>query len=186
MAHGVEPILPFDLAEATYLSPTFMSKMSETQLIAARARALQKRPEDLKHVKEAVIQGRFRSIQDFEKAHTATIKDYNFAPRALVLVRNSQIKNELNRKTKPKYLGPMVMVRRTKGGSYILAEVSGAISALRYAAFRVIPYHARTRIIDLVESLTHKTAPELDTLACESTPEDADEKPDSNENAETL
>ncbi|KAL5486251.1 hypothetical protein ACEPAI_7297 [Sanghuangporus weigelae] len=188
MAHGVEPILPFDLAEATYISPTFTSKMTETQLIAARARALQKRPEDLKRVKESVVQGRFRSIQDFEKAHAATIKDYNFAPGALVLVRNSQIENELNRKTKPKYLGPMVVVRRTKGGSYILAEVSGAISALRYAAFRVIPYHARTSIITSVEDLTKKTAQKLDNMAREPARKPAtehlEEDSDSNESAE--
>ena len=40
----------------------------------------------------------------------------------------------------------MVVVRRTKGGSYVLAELTGAVSSLRYAAFRLYPYHARTKI----------------------------------------
>ena len=37
----------------------------------------------------------------------------------------------------------MWVVRRTTGGAYILAELDGAESKTRYAAFRVIPYYAR-------------------------------------------
>jgi hypothetical protein len=37
----------------------------------------------------------------------------------------------------------MVVVRRTQNGSYRLAELDGTISNLRFAAFRIVPYHAR-------------------------------------------
>jgi len=37
----------------------------------------------------------------------------------------------------------MVVVHGTKGGTYILAELNGAVSKLRYVAFRVIHYLAR-------------------------------------------
>ena len=40
----------------------------------------------------------------------------------------------------------MAVVRKTIGGSYVLAELDGALSALRYAAFRLVPYHARTKL----------------------------------------
>jgi hypothetical protein len=40
----------------------------------------------------------------------------------------------------------MVIVWQTTHGAYILAEIDGAISKLRFAAFRVIPYHARRRM----------------------------------------
>jgi hypothetical protein len=36
----------------------------------------------------------------------------------------------------------MVIVRQTTHGAYILTEMDGAVSKLRFAAFRVIPYHA--------------------------------------------
>jgi hypothetical protein len=40
----------------------------------------------------------------------------------------------------------MVIVRQTIHGAYILAEMDSAISKLRFATFRVIPYHARRRM----------------------------------------
>ena len=46
---------------------------------------------------------------------------------------------------KPRYFGPMVVVKRTRNGAYRLAELDGAVSRLRFAAFRLIPYHARSR-----------------------------------------
>jgi hypothetical protein len=36
----------------------------------------------------------------------------------------------------------MVIVRQTTHGAYILAEMDSAVSKLRFATFRVIPYHA--------------------------------------------
>lgn len=38
----------------------------------------------------------------------------------------------------------MVVAKRTGGGNYRLAEVTGAVSKLRYAAFHIIPYYARS------------------------------------------
>jgi len=70
-------------------------------------------------------------------------QDYNFQVGSLVLVHNSHIKKELNHKTKPQFLGPMVIVHWTQGGTYILAQLNGTISRLQYAVFQVILYLAR-------------------------------------------
>ena len=51
---------------------------------------------------------------------------------------------EIGNKTKPRYCGPMLVIRRTRNGAYRLAKLDGAVSKLRYAAFRVVPYHARS------------------------------------------
>jgi hypothetical protein len=40
----------------------------------------------------------------------------------------------------------MVIVWQMTHGAYILAEMDGAISKLRFAAFCIIPYHARWRM----------------------------------------
>lgn len=39
----------------------------------------------------------------------------------------------------------MVVVRRTKGHSYVVAELDGSLSRMHVAAFRLIPYLTRTK-----------------------------------------
>jgi hypothetical protein len=45
-------------------------------------------------------------------------------------------------KTRLCYYGPMVVLRCTHNGAYRLGELDSTISRLRYAAFRLISYHA--------------------------------------------
>lgn len=146
MAHGVEPLLPFDLTEATYMAPAMDAPITTSDLIAIRGRQLMKRAKDLAMAKQRVIAARFESIKQFEKQHSAVIKNFVFSPGDLVLIRNTRVEAEASRKLKPRYLGPMAVVRKTRGGAYILAELDNAVSQTRYAAFRVIPYHARSRL----------------------------------------
>jgi len=47
IAHGVEPLFPFNLAEATYMCLPQDAPLAADDLIALHARQLQKRPEDL-------------------------------------------------------------------------------------------------------------------------------------------
>ena len=145
MAHGVEPVLPFDITLATFLVPDITDKLSTADLITTRTRQLQRREDDLAAIHSNVLKSRFESVRQFERQFENTIRDYNFGPGAFVLVRNSSVENDLGRKAKPRYIGPMVVLRRTKNGSYRLAELDGTISNLRFAAFRLVPYHARSR-----------------------------------------
>ena len=55
---------------------------------------------------------------------------------------------------KPRYLGPMMVLRRTTGGSYLLAELDTAVSRLRYAAFQLIPYYSHLSSIIRITDLT--------------------------------
>ena len=86
--------------------------------------------------------------------------DYNFSPGRLVLLRNTRIKIELNRKTKPCYLGPYVVVRRTQGGLYIIAELDGSVVKHRVAAFRLIPYFPQEKLSIPVTRLVGSTVNE--------------------------
>ena len=142
MVHGVEPILPFDLALATFLMPNLTMPLSTADLLIAHARQLQKRPADLAAIHDRIITSRFTSACRFKRQHTNTIRDFDFASGALVLVRSAGSDMD---KMRPRCYGPMVVLRRTRQGAYRLSELDGAISRLHYAAFRLILYHACSR-----------------------------------------
>ena len=58
IAHGVEAVLPFDIAEATYLLPPVEVPTSTESLIACHTLQLLKRPEDLRDMADRVQIGR--------------------------------------------------------------------------------------------------------------------------------
>lgn len=145
-ATGTHPIMPMDIYEATYLIPPPDTVWSTEVLIANRARQLQKRTEDLQRIHSAVYEARREAMAKFQEDHAKTIVDFNFKRGDLVLVRNTAIEKELNRKMKPRYYGPMVVISRNRGGAYILCELDGTMFHRPFAAFRLVPYFARRRI----------------------------------------
>jgi hypothetical protein len=142
MVHGVEPTLPFDLTQATFLVPNLTQPLSTQDLLATCTCQLQKCPTDLATIHDHIAASHHASAHQFEKHFANTIRNYDFAPGSLVLVRNTLPNMD---KMKPHYLGPMVILQHTCNGAYRLGELDGMISKLRYAAFRLILYHACSR-----------------------------------------
>lgn len=149
-ATGAHPVLPLDIIEATYLVPPPTRMLDTTELIAQRAIALQKRRDQVSRIRSKVYEARREAARRFESDHRYTIRDFNFQRGDLVLIRNTAIEKSLNRKMRPRYTGPMVVVARNRGGAYLIAELDGTVLDRPIAAFRVVPYLARRSIqIDL-------------------------------------
>jgi hypothetical protein len=168
--------LSIDLAEGTFLvvlsdQETFSTMDLETW----QAHQLQKCQQDLNNIKEKVLKVRYQSIRNFEQHYCHSIVDYDFKPSTYVLVCNSKVEYELSCKTKPCYLGPMIVVRRTKGGAYILAELDGAVSKLHYAAFHLLPYLLRNETKISVTSIMGLDEEALNSLASKNVEEPNDE-----------
>ena len=107
---GTHPLLPLDIAEATYLLPPPDAPLSSTDLIARRAVALQKRQSHLAALASDVYAARIKAVICFEQEHAATIVKYDFKLGDLVLIRNTVIEKSLNRKMRVRYLGPLIVI----------------------------------------------------------------------------
>lgn len=143
LLHATDPVLPFDLTEATFLVEGFRAGISTSELLSLRIRQLHKHEEDIARAAETLRKSRFKSKAQFEKRFHRKLQKDLYKPGELVLIRNTAVEVQMNRKDKPRYLGPYQVVRKNKGGAYILAEVDGAVLHERVAAFRLIPYITR-------------------------------------------
>ena len=148
LLHGTNPLLPFDLSEATFMVEGFHSGLSTSELLALRIRQLGRHQEDIDKAAHTLRQARFKSKLQFEQRFHRRLQKRNYEPGELVLVRNSRLEMTIAKfKTDPRYLGPYEVVRRTKRGTYILRELDGAVHAEHYAAFRILPYISRNNPI---------------------------------------
>ena len=99
----------------------------------------------------------------FEKKHFQMIENYAFEQGDLVLVHNMKIEKSLDKKMKLRYLGPLIMVSRTKREVYIVCELDGAALHNLIVQFHVIPYLARKSIF-LPERFTDIGKTRLDEM----------------------
>lgn len=145
---GTHPLMPLDLMEATWMLPPPTGPLITSDLLIARARALEKREEDLERLRSKVYSARRKRMEEFEAKHAATIRDFDFKRGELVLVRNTSFEKHVSsiRKMRARYYGPMVVISKNRGGAYVLSELNGTLFHRPYAAFRLIPFFARRAI----------------------------------------
>ncbi|KNZ73348.1 hypothetical protein J132_07646 [Termitomyces sp. J132] len=143
MVTGAHPTLPEDLVEATWLIELSEGPLSIEELIGYCTRALAKHHQHMEEMRERVGKDKLQWALNFAEEHKNSIKDFNFKPLDLVLVKNMITESSHSAKMLPCFHGPMVVITKTRGGNYIVAELDGSVWQTRVAAFRIVPYTAQ-------------------------------------------
>lgn len=173
---GAHPVIPLDLNEATWLVEYPDTIMDTADLVGLRARALAKHTYHVDEMRERVHKFKETEAYKYAEKYKHVIKDYKFEPGNLVLVRNTAIEDSMNRRNKERWEGPMIVVRRTKGGSYIICGMNGAVLQGKVGRFRVSPFHQRHEITlgKKIEELIDVSKERLDEMENEESDDEED------------
>jgi hypothetical protein len=88
-----------------------------------------------------------------------------------VLMWNAVIEKLLNRKMKPRYLGPLIVLLRNRGGAYILCELDRLVLRNTVTVFQLVPYFAR-KSIDLPDGAIDISTEKLREMERQETTEE--------------
>ncbi|EGN94244.1 hypothetical protein SERLA73DRAFT_155609 [Serpula lacrymans var. lacrymans S7.3] len=117
--------------------------MSTEDLISLRIRQLEKRQNDLQQAALTIRKTRLRSKAQFEKLYARRMFKNEYQPGELVLVRNTQVEKELDRKESLVTMALMKLCDVLKEDHMLLKEMDGSVSRRGIAAFRLLPYFNR-------------------------------------------
>nr|GAT49540.1 predicted protein [Mycena chlorophos] len=113
-----------------------------------------------------VMREKQQSVAEYAAKYRHVIRDYHFGPGDVVLVRNTVDEDSLSARNRERWWGPVIVVRRTRGGAYIVCEFNGAVWQKKIGQFRVIPYEQRKKLTlgPRIEELLDISTEALDEL----------------------
>ncbi|KAE9384292.1 hypothetical protein BT96DRAFT_842475 [Gymnopus androsaceus JB14] len=104
-------------------------------------------------MRQRVYGKRLDWVAKIEQEHAATIKNFRFNGGDLVLARNTRVEKTFTRKNRMRYMGPLIVIRRNRGGSYVVAEMDGTVLRGKIGAFRCLPHIAQYNPIELPDNI---------------------------------
>jgi hypothetical protein len=169
---GAHPVLPLNVAEATWIAEYPDHLVSTDELVGLRARALAKHAVHIEEMRARMAAIKIKSAEDYAEKYKHVIKDYNFEPGDVVLVRNTVDEGSLSGRNRDRWWGPLIVVRKTRGGAYIVCEFNGAVWQKKIGKFRLIPYQQRQKLTigQHIEQLINASKETLDEMEEEPEP----------------
>ena len=175
---GNEPVLPIELEIPTWRILPWSEVHSTADLLAMRARQLQRRDEDLEeatlHLQRMRLEGKERHDLKYG------IREEELAIGSIVLLHDTRREKDMSRKLAFKWLGPYRISDAVRDkGTYMLEELDGSQLAGTFAGDRLKKFHPRQRLhLDHAPNLDHEELPNLDEFLLSDGDSDLSDVPD--------
>jgi translation initiation factor IF-1 len=117
--------------------------MSREELLAARIRQLERRPEDVERATEKLRTARIRNKERFDRTHRLRPKKIEEGDWVLVYDSSLDNQHKAARKFARRWFGPYVVTSVDDNGTYHLAELDGTRITVLVAGKRVMAFKKR-------------------------------------------
>jgi translation initiation factor IF-1 len=143
LMYGQKPVMPTERTIASWAALGWKNEMSREELLAARIRQLERRPEDVERATEKLRTARLRNKERFDRTHRIRAKKIEEGDRVLVYDSSLDNQHKAMRKLAPRWFGPYVVTSVDDNGTYHLAELDGTRITVPVAGKRVKAFKKR-------------------------------------------
>jgi hypothetical protein len=138
-----KPIMPTEQTITSWAAMNWNDEMSQEELLAARIRQLQRRPEDVERAAERLRAARVRNKERFNRTHWLRPKKIEDGDWVLVYDSSLDHQHKATRKFARRWFGPYVVTTVNGNGTYHLAELDGTRIVVPVAGKRIKAFKKR-------------------------------------------
>jgi hypothetical protein len=128
-----KPIMPTERTISLWAAMDWKDEMSREELLAARIRQLERRPEDVERAAEKLRSARMRNKERFDWTHRLRPKKIEEGDWVLVYDSSLDNQHKATRKFKRRWFGSYVVTSVNNNRTYHLAELDGTRIAVPMA-----------------------------------------------------
>ena len=143
LLYGQDPLHSFDMMDRSWHALDWNKVKSTADLLGLRIKQLSRREEYIGEASERMRKERQKAADYFLERNKARMIENAYSPGMVVLVWNNFLDFQFGNKGALRWMGPYIVVQRRPTGSYVLAELDGAVMKKPVAAKRLKLYHYR-------------------------------------------
>jgi hypothetical protein len=143
LMYGQKTVMPTERMIASWAALEWRNEMSREELLAARIRQLERRPEDVERATEKLRTARLRNKERFDRTHRLRPKKIEEGDWVLVYDSSLDNQHKAARQFARRWFGRYVVTSVDDNGTYHLAELDGTRITVPVAGKRVKAFKKR-------------------------------------------
>jgi Fe-S cluster assembly scaffold protein SufB len=143
LMYGQKPVMLTERTISSWAALEWRNEMSREELLPARIRQLERRPEDTERAAERLRMARMKNKERFNRTHQLRPKRIEEGDWVLVYDSSLDNQHKVMRKFARRWFGPYVVTSVDDNGTYNLAELDKTRIAVPVAGKRVKAFKKR-------------------------------------------